>query len=104
MNKFESKAKEILSEVENILDKKSKGIEMSRYPGTFFSATNDGFWVMLLRIQTLLYLYDPNMPLYLRSLRISESVNRNYMGSEFEEVKDLLEVFLEMLKFQEAEN
>lgn len=101
MDKFESKAKELLSEVVGILDRKSQGQELRRDTNQFSNAVNEGSLKILLRIQTLFYLYDPSMPLYLRSLRLGEIVAKHYTGLEFESVKDLLEVFLEMLSFQE---
>ena len=104
MDKFESKARELLAEVESFLERKAQGQDLRRDSHRFSSAVNDGFLRLLLQIQTLFYLYDPAMPLYLRSLRLGESIEKNYAGTEFVEAKDLLDVFLEMLEFQGVEN
>ncbi len=103
MDKFESKAKELLAEVEHILsaEKESSSSTTEIYGGFKppIGAYHFEFLSIVLRIQSLFYCTDPDMPMYRQSLELGKDWTKGASLNDYELLRLMLQTYLEFLDF-----
>lgn len=112
MDKFESKAKEILARVESLM---AAFEPINRRYDEYYApdSITCQFPDVLLDAQILFFADSPQNPLYVRAMRLNDRIERmnksigsgdRYHHGDFEDVRELLSRFLEYLSFRSKED